>query len=75
MGKSDLRFSFPAMRGSTVMDCLRKSLPTMILYGAGYQASLVEYVKKEPALSCLLPLFYEKVASTSMVKHGMDVLR
>lgn len=42
---------------------------------AGYHASLVEHVKKEPAISGLLPLFYEKAASISMVKHGMDVLR
>lgn len=28
-----------------------------------------------PALTALLPLFYEKAATPAMVKHGMDVLR
>ncbi len=29
----------------------------------------------QPALTQLLPLFYEKAATASMVKHGMDVIR
>ena len=28
-----------------------------------------------PALTALLPLFYEKAATPAMVKHGMDVIR
>ena len=30
---------------------------------------------RPPALRALLPLFYEKAATSAMIKHGMDVQR
>lgn len=41
---------------------------------SAYHASLVDSSKESPAISSLLPMFNEKAASVSMVKHGMDVL-
>lgn len=42
---------------------------------SAYHASLIQPGKELPVISGLLPLFHEKAASISMVKHGMDVLR
>ena len=42
---------------------------------AAYHASLDSNPLDPPAVISLLPLFYEKAATLSMVKHGMDVLR
>ena len=41
---------------------------------AAYHAS-THTEEDPPALTALLPLFYEKAATPAMVKHGMDVLR
>ena len=41
---------------------------------AAYHAS-TQTEEHPPALTALLPLFYEKAATPAMVKHGMDVLR
>ena len=41
---------------------------------AAYHAS-TQTEEDPPALTALLPLFYEKAATPAMVKHGMDVLR
>ena len=40
---------------------------------AAYHASLESNPQDPSAISALLPLFYEKAATLSMVKHGMDV--
>ena len=40
-----------------------------------YHASLDSNPLDPPAVISLLPLFYEKAATLSMVKHGMDVLQ
>lgn len=40
-----------------------------------YHASLTQTNAHPPIISGPLALFYEKAASPSMVKHGMDVLR
>ena len=42
---------------------------------AAYHASLDTNALDYPALIALLPLFHEKAATLSMVKHGMDVLK
>ena len=39
-----------------------------------YHAS-TQIEEDQPALTALLPLFYEKAATPAMVKHGMDVLK
>ena len=41
---------------------------------AAYHAS-TQTEEDPPALTALLPLFYEKAAAPAMVKHSMDVLR
>ena len=41
---------------------------------AAYHAS-TQIEEDQPALTALLPLFYEKAATPAMVKHGMDVLK
>lgn len=40
---------------------------------AAYHASLLPSPVDPPSLIALLPLFYEKAATVSMVKHGMDI--
>ncbi len=40
-----------------------------------YHASLDTNALDYPALIALLPLFHEKAATLSMVKHGMNVLK
>lgn len=40
---------------------------------AAYHASLVDVDTIKPALSQLMPVFYEKAATSAMVKHGMTV--
>ena len=42
---------------------------------AAYHSRKQEVEKNPPALSALLPLFYEKAATPAMIKHGMDVLK
>ena len=42
---------------------------------AAYHSSKQQVEKNPPALSALLPLFYEKAATPAMIKHGMDVLK
>ena len=42
---------------------------------AAYHSRKQEVEKIPPALSALLPLFYEKAATPAMIKHGMDVLK
>ena len=42
---------------------------------AAFHASLESDPLYPPAITTLLPLFYEKAATISMVKHGMDVLQ
>ena len=42
---------------------------------AAYHSSNKEHEKDPPALTALLPLFYEKAATPAMVKHGMNVLK
>ena len=42
---------------------------------AAYHSSAHLTEKDPPALSALLPLFYEKAATPAMIKHGMDVLK
>lgn len=47
-----------------------------IIAWSAYHASLQHPSDDiQPALTQLLPLFYEKAASASMIKHGMDVVR
>ena len=41
---------------------------------AAYHAS-IQTEEDPPALTALLPLFYEKAPTPAMVKHGMDVLQ
>ena len=41
---------------------------------AAYHA-LTQIEEDQPALTALLPLFYEKAATPAIVKHGMDVLK
>ena len=42
---------------------------------AAYHSSKQQIEKSPPALSALLPVFYEKAATPAMIKHGMDVLK
>ena len=42
---------------------------------SGYHASLIDSNKENVVITSLLPMFNEKAASVSMVKHGMDILR
>lgn len=42
---------------------------------AAYHSSLQESTSNPPAITALLPLFYEKAASPAMIKHGMNVIR
>ncbi|KAK3716735.1 hypothetical protein QZH41_006309 [Actinostola sp. cb2023] len=57
----------------------RKHLDTELTKGsyvswAGYHASLIESSRRPlPCLSGILPLFDEKAATVSMMKHGLDV--
>jgi hypothetical protein len=44
-----------------------------LTWAAFHSAERVE--KDPPPLTALLPLFYEKVATPAMIKHGMDVVR
>ena len=44
-----------------------------LTWAAFHSAKQVE--KDPPALTALLPLFYEKAATPAMIKHGMDVVR
>ena len=47
-----------------------------IVAWSAYHASLQDVSGDlQPALTHLLPLFYEKAATASMIKHGMDVQR
>ena len=47
-----------------------------IVAWSAYHASLHDVSDDlQPALTQLLPLFYEKAATASMIKHGMDVQR
>ena len=41
---------------------------------AAYHAS-TQIEEDQPALTALLPLFYEKTSTPAIVKHGMDVLK
>ena len=45
----------------------------MLTWAAFHSAKQVE--KDPPALTALLPIFYEKAATPAMIKHGMDVIR
>ena len=45
----------------------------MLMWAAFHSAKQVE--KDPPALTALLPIFYEKAATPAMIKHGMDVIR
>ena len=40
---------------------------------AAFHASVASDPLDPPAISSLLPLFYEKAATLSMIKHGMDI--
>ena len=42
------------------------------IHWSAYLASLAPPVVNPPAILSVLPLFYEKASSISMVKHGMD---
>lgn len=42
---------------------------------AAYHSKNQSAEKDPPAISALLPLFYEKAATPAMIKHGMDVLK
>ncbi len=42
---------------------------------SAFHASLANIPVNPPVLSSLLPLFYEKVSTFSMVKHGMEIVR
>ena len=44
-----------------------------LAWGAFHASAQTE--EDPPALTALLPLFYEKAATPAMVKHGMDVIR
>ena len=45
------------------------------IHWAAYYASLSPHVVNPPSISAILPLFYEKAASISMVKHGLDIIK
>lgn len=42
---------------------------------AAYHSQNQSADKDPPAISALLPLFYEKAATPAMIKHGMNVLK
>ena len=42
---------------------------------AAYHSGNQQHTNYPPALTALLPLFYEKADSPAMIKHGMDVIR
>lgn len=42
---------------------------------SAYHSAYQSVTKDPPAVSALLPLFYEKAATPAMIKHGMDVLK
>ena len=41
---------------------------------ASYHSNTLQQENAHPAISTLLPLFYEKADSPAMIKHGMDVI-
>ena len=42
---------------------------------AAFHASLSPTPVDPPVLNSLLPLFYEKAATLSMIKHGMEIIK
>lgn len=42
---------------------------------AAYHSRGQQHTNEPPAITALLPLFYEKADTPAMIKHGMDVLR
>lgn len=64
----------------TALDLVEKDKPdkgdcvAWLAYHASQQHES-SFEERTPALSQLLPLFYEKAATAAMVKHGMDVVR
>jgi len=42
---------------------------------AAYHASVQPVSLTSPSLRATLPLFYEKAATISMIKHGMDIVK
>ena len=42
---------------------------------AAYHSKNQQQMNDPPAITALLPLFYEKADTPAMIKHGMDVLR
>ena len=45
------------------------------IHWAAYYASLSPHVVNPPSVSAILPLFYEKATSISMIKHGSDIIK
>lgn len=45
-----------------------------VAWGA-YHSSVQQPITNLPAVTALLPMFYEKAATPAMIKHGMDVTR
>ena len=42
---------------------------------AAYHSRGQQHTNEPPAITALLPLFYEKADTPAMIKHGMDILR